>query len=123
MRQLQQQHMEITTNSLTYQWLQDQPVVLRGLWKDGKILIISQFLLTINQAQGVNWAILNSNLNNDSVWEVQGDNDDQIVEEVPSEGKLRRIGERQGSLNGSGLDFSQRDKDFPVKKNLVSTFV
>uniref|UniRef100_A0A0D3BZU8 Protein kinase domain-containing protein n=1 Tax=Brassica oleracea var. oleracea TaxID=109376 RepID=A0A0D3BZU8_BRAOL len=46
------------------------------------------------------------------------DNDDQIVEEVPSEGKLRRIGERQGSLNGSGLDFSQRDKDFPVKKNL-----
>ncbi|KAG2307554.1 hypothetical protein Bca52824_027302 [Brassica carinata] len=61
---------------------------------------------------------LNSNLNNDSVWEVQGDNDDQIVEEVPSEGKLRRIGERQGSLNGSGLDFSQRDKDFPVKKNL-----
>ncbi|KAF2569930.1 hypothetical protein F2Q68_00026871 [Brassica cretica] len=61
---------------------------------------------------------LNSNLNNDSVWEVQGGNDDQIVEEVRSEGKLRRIGERQGSLNGSGLDFSQRDKDFPVKKNL-----
>ncbi|CAF2272725.1 unnamed protein product [Brassica napus] len=61
---------------------------------------------------------LNSNLHNDSVWEVQGDNDDQIVDDVPSEGKLSRIGERQGSLNGCGLDFSQRYKDSPVKINL-----
>ncbi|KAG2307577.1 hypothetical protein Bca52824_027325 [Brassica carinata] len=61
---------------------------------------------------------LNLKLDSDSVWEIQGDNDDQIVEEVPSECKLSRIGERQGSLNGSGLDFSRRDKDYPVKKNL-----
>ncbi|XP_010441062.1 PREDICTED: probable serine/threonine-protein kinase At1g54610 [Camelina sativa] len=56
--------------------------------------------------------------NDDSVWEVQGDNyDDVIIEEVPSESKLSRIGERHGSLDGSGLDFSQREEDSP-KKNL-----
>ncbi|KAL1193349.1 Cyclin-dependent kinase C-2 C [Cardamine amara subsp. amara] len=61
---------------------------------------------------------LNLKQDNDSVWEVQGDNyDDDVVEEVPSESKLSRIKERHGSLDGSGLDFSQRGEDSP-KKNL-----
>ncbi|CAH2079870.1 unnamed protein product [Thlaspi arvense] len=61
---------------------------------------------------------LNLKPDNDSVWEIQADNDDQIMEEVPSEGKLSRIGERHGSLDGSSLDFSQREEDSPLKKNL-----
>ncbi|KAJ0230834.1 hypothetical protein HA466_0303840 [Hirschfeldia incana] len=61
---------------------------------------------------------LNLRVDNDSVWEIRGDNDDQIVEELPIEGKLCRIGERHGPLNGSGLDFSQRDENSSVKKNL-----
>ncbi|ESQ47083.1 hypothetical protein EUTSA_v10027682mg [Eutrema salsugineum] len=56
---------------------------------------------------------LNLKPDNDSAWEVQGDDDDQIIEELPSEGKLSRIGERYGSLDGSGLDFSQREEDSP----------
>ncbi|XP_010450811.1 PREDICTED: probable serine/threonine-protein kinase At1g54610 [Camelina sativa] len=60
---------------------------------------------------------LNLKPDNDSVWEVQGDNYDDVIEEVPSESKLSRIGERHGSLDGSGLDFSQREEDSP-KKNL-----
>ncbi|KFK33201.1 hypothetical protein AALP_AA6G343500 [Arabis alpina] len=54
---------------------------------------------------------------NESVWEIQGDKDDHDIEEGPSESKLSRIGERHGSLDGSGLDFSQREEDSP-KKNL-----
>ncbi|CAD5333471.1 unnamed protein product [Arabidopsis thaliana] len=59
---------------------------------------------------------LNLKPDNDSVWEVQGDNYDDVIEEVPShESKLSRIGERHGSLDGSGLDFSQREEDSPKK--------
>lgn len=65
---------------------------------------------------------LNLKPDNDSVWEIQGDNDDHDIEEVPIESKLSRIGERHGSLDGSGLDFSQREKDSP-KNNLVSSLV
>lgn len=65
---------------------------------------------------------LNLKPDNDSVWEVQGDNYDDGIEEVPSESKLSRIGERHGSLDGSGLDFGQREEDSP-KKNLVSALV
>lgn len=66
---------------------------------------------------------LNLKPDNDSVWEVQGNNYDDVIEEVPShESKLSRIGERHGSLDGSGLDFSQREEDSP-KKTLVSALV
>nr|AAF21469.1 cdc2-like protein [Arabidopsis thaliana] len=59
---------------------------------------------------------LNLKPDNDSVWEVQGNNYDDVIEEVPShESKLSRIGERHGSLDGSGLDFSQREEDSPKK--------
>lgn len=66
---------------------------------------------------------LNSKPDNDSVWEVQGDDDDHIIEEVPSESKLSRIHERHGSLDGSGLDLSQREEDSPLKNNLVSNLL
>ncbi|EOA16209.1 hypothetical protein CARUB_v10004349mg [Capsella rubella] len=59
---------------------------------------------------------LNIKPDNDSVWEVQGDNYDDVIEEVPSESKLSRIKERHGSLDGSSLDFSQREDDSPKKK-------
>ena len=59
---------------------------------------------------------LNLKPENESVYEIQGDNDDQIMEELPS-------GKRHGSLDGSGLDFSQREEDSPLKKNLVSNLL
>lgn len=65
---------------------------------------------------------LNLKPDNESVWEIQGDKDDHDIEEGPSESKLSRIGERHGSLDGSGLDFSQREDDSP-KKNLVSALL
>ncbi|VVB09243.1 unnamed protein product [Arabis nemorensis] len=58
---------------------------------------------------------LNLKPDNESVWEIQGDKDDHDIEEGPSETKLSRIGERHGSLDGSGLDFSQREDDSPEK--------
>ncbi|XP_013699458.2 cyclin-dependent kinase C-2 C [Brassica napus] len=61
---------------------------------------------------------LNLKPENESVYEIQGDNDDQIMDELPSEDKLSRTGKRHGSLDGSGLDFSQREEDSPLKKNL-----
>uniref|UniRef100_M4DBN6 Uncharacterized protein n=1 Tax=Brassica campestris TaxID=3711 RepID=M4DBN6_BRACM len=61
---------------------------------------------------------LNLKPENESVYEIEGDNDDQIMEELPSEDKLSRTGKRHGSLDGSGLDFSQREEDSPLKKNL-----
>lgn len=66
---------------------------------------------------------LNLKPENESVYEIEGDNDDQIMEELPSEDKLSRTGKRHGSLDGSGLDFSQRGEGSPLKKNLVSNLV
>nr|VDC75129.1 unnamed protein product [Brassica rapa] len=63
---------------------------------------------------------LNLKPENESVYEIEGDNDDQIMEELPCEDKLSRTGKRHGSLDGSGLDFSQRGEGSPLKKNLVS---
>ncbi|CAN7109800.1 unnamed protein product [Brassica rapa subsp. narinosa] len=62
---------------------------------------------------------LNLKPENESVYEIEGDNDDQIMEELPCEDKLSRTGKRHGSLDGSGLDFSQRGEGSPLKKNLV----
>lgn len=66
---------------------------------------------------------LNLKPENESVYEIQRDNDDQIMEELPSEDKLNRTGKRHGSLDGSGLDLCQREEDSPLKKNLVSTLL
>ncbi|CAN8233072.1 unnamed protein product [Cochlearia groenlandica] len=60
---------------------------------------------------------LNLKSDKDSVWEIQESDYDHVLEEVPREIKLSRIGERHGSFDGCGLDFSQIEEDSP-KNNL-----